>query len=59
VLQREVRAVTAEENVTLVREAYGAYTQGDTATLLDADRGLRMQLEEIVGHGDKVLVVVP
>jgi len=23
-----------------------------------ADRGLRMQLEEIVGHGDKVLVVV-
>jgi len=86
--------VTAEENVARVREAYAAYTQGDTATLLDmvdadlewtyldpatvnpspqichgrgelrvalarqADRGLRMELEEIVGHDDKVLVVV-
>lgn len=86
--------MTAEENVARVREAYAAYTQGDTATLLDmvdadlewtyldpatvnpspqtchgrgelkvtlarqADRGLRMELEEIVGHDDKVLVVV-
>jgi ketosteroid isomerase-like protein len=86
--------VTAEENVARVREAYAAYTQGDTATLLDmvdadlewtyldpatvnpspqtchgrgelkvalarqADRGLRMELDEIVGHDDKVVVVV-
>lgn len=86
--------MTAEENVARVREAYAAYTHGDTATLLDmvdpdlewtylepgtvnplpqtchgrgelkaalarqADRGLRMRLEEIVGHDDKVLVVV-
>jgi ketosteroid isomerase-like protein len=86
--------VTAEENVALVREAYAAYTQGDTATLLDmvdadlewtyldpatanpspqtchgrgelkvalarqAGRGLRMELEEILGRDDKVVVVV-
>jgi ketosteroid isomerase-like protein len=86
--------VTAEENVARVREAYDAYTRGETAALLDmvdpdlewtyldpatanpspqtcrgrgelrialarqAERGLRMQLEEIVGHGDKVLVAV-
>lgn len=86
--------MTAEENVARVREAYAAYTQGDTATLLDmvdpdlewtylepgtfnplpqtchgrgelkvalarqANSGLRMQLEEVVGHGDQVLVVV-
>jgi ketosteroid isomerase-like protein len=85
--------MTAEENVALVREAYGAYTRGETAGLLDlvdpdlewtyldpstvnappqicrgrgelatalarqASRGLRMQLEEIVGHDDKVMVV--
>ncbi len=86
--------MTAEDNVARVREAYAAYAQGDTATLLgmvspdlewtyldpatpnpspqtchgrgelkvalarQADRGLRMELEEIVGHDDKVLVVV-
>ena len=86
--------MTAEENVARVREAYAAYTQGDTATLLDmvypdlewtyldpstvnpspqacrgrdelkvalarqASRGLRMELEEIVGHDDKVVVVL-
>jgi ketosteroid isomerase-like protein len=86
--------VTADENVARVREAYDAYTQGETAALLDmvdpdlewtyldpatvnpspqtcrgrgelavalarqADRGLRMELEEIVGHDDKVMVVV-
>jgi ketosteroid isomerase-like protein len=86
--------VTAEENVARVREAYAAYTQGDTATLLDmvdadlewtyldpstvnpspracrgrgelevalarqASRGLRMELEEIIGYDDKVVVVV-
>jgi ketosteroid isomerase-like protein len=86
--------VTAEENVARVRQAYAAYTAGETAALLDmvdpdlewtyldpatvnpspqtchgrgelrialarqADRGLRMELEEIVGHDDKVLVVV-
>ena len=86
--------MTAEENVARVREAYDAYTHGDTATLLElidpdlewtyldpatanpspqtchgrgelrialarqADRGLRMELEEIVGHDDRVLVVV-
>jgi ketosteroid isomerase-like protein len=86
--------VSAEENVARVRAAYAAYTQGDTATLLDmvdadlewtyldpatvnpapqtchgrgelkvalarqAGRGLRMELEEIIGHDDKVLVVV-
>ena len=86
--------MTAEENVARVREAYDAYTRGDTAALLDlvdadlewtyldpatvnpapqtchgrgelatalarqGDRGLRMELEEIVGHDDKVLVVV-
>jgi ketosteroid isomerase-like protein len=86
--------MTAEENVARVREAYAAYTRGDTSTLLDmvdpdlewtfldpassnpspqtchgrgelkvalarqAGRGLRMELEETVGHDDKVLVVV-
>ena len=86
--------MTAEENVARVREAYAAYTQGDTAGLLDmvdpdlewtfldpstvdpspqtchgrgelkvalarqATRGLRMELDEIIGHDDKVLVVV-
>jgi ketosteroid isomerase-like protein len=86
--------VTAEDNVARVRDAYDAYTRGDTAALLDmvdpdlewtyldpatvnpspqtchgrselkialarqAKRGLRMQLEEVVGHDDKVLVVV-
>ena len=86
--------MTAEENVARVREAYAAYTRGDTATLLDmvdpdlewtyldpatvnpspqtchgrgelkvalarqASRGLRMELEEILGQDDKVLVVV-
>jgi ketosteroid isomerase-like protein len=87
-------AVTAEENVARVREAYAAYARGDTSALLElvdadlewtyldpatvnpepqtchgrgelrvalarqADRGLRMELEEIVGHDDKVLVVI-
>lgn len=86
--------MTAEENVARVREAYDAYSRGDTATLLDmvdpdlewtyldpatvdpspqtchgrgelkvalarqASHGLRMGLDEIVGHDDKVLVVV-
>ena len=84
--------MTTEENVARVREAYAAYTAGDTAALLDmvdpdlewtyldpatanpspqtchgrgelkvalarqAVSGLRMQLEEIVGHDDKVVV---
>jgi ketosteroid isomerase-like protein len=84
----------AEENVARVREAYAAYTAGDTAALLamvdpdlewtyldpatvnpspqtchgrgelkvalarQAHRGLRMRLDEIVGHDDKVVVVV-
>jgi ketosteroid isomerase-like protein len=86
--------VTTDENVARVREAYAAYTAGDTAALLDmvdpalewtyldpatvdpspqtchgrgelkvalarqAGRGLRMRLDEILGHDDKVLVVV-
>jgi ketosteroid isomerase-like protein len=86
--------VTAEENVARVREAYAAYTRGDTEVLLalvdpdlewtylepatlnpspqtchgrhelrialarQAASGLRMELEEIVGHDDKVLVVI-
>jgi uncharacterized protein len=86
--------VTAEENVARVREAYDAYTRGDTDALLDmvdpdlewtyldpatvnpspqtcrgrgelktalarqTNRGLRMELEEIMGHDDNVMVVV-
>jgi ketosteroid isomerase-like protein len=86
--------MTVDENVARVREAYDAYTRGETATLLDmvdpdlewtyldpatlnaspqtchgrgelktalarhAERGLRMRLDEIVGHDDKVVVVV-
>jgi ketosteroid isomerase-like protein len=86
--------VTADENVARVRDAYDAYTRGESAALLEMvdpdlewtyldpatenpspqichgrrelavalarqeDRGLRMQLEEIVGHDDKVMVVV-
>jgi ketosteroid isomerase-like protein len=86
--------MTADENVALVREAYGAYTRGETAALLElvdpdlewtyldpatvdpepqtchgrgelkialarqARRGLRMELEEILGHGEKVMVAI-
>ena len=86
--------MTVDENVARVREAYAAYTRGDTEALLDlvdrelewtylepttlnpspqtchgrhelkialarqAASGLRMELEEIVGRDDKVLVVI-
>jgi hypothetical protein len=48
------------EDEALVREAYAAYGQGDTAKMMarQAGPGLVSVIEEIASGGDKVMVVV-
>jgi ketosteroid isomerase-like protein len=64
----------SNESADLIRRAYQAYANGELATMLEfvgrgrhelesalehqAERGLRAQLEEVVGHRDQVMVVV-
>jgi len=53
----------SNDNVDMIRRAYEAYARGDVDTVLNValerrtERGLVSELEEVVGNGERVMVV--